>query len=70
MTDPVLYKKYTIKRTDGTSIDPTDHYFVLKVKGSGDDRHIDACRKAILVYAEEIKDHIPELAQDIMFRYG
>lgn len=65
-----LYGKYIVKRTDGTPIDPGNEYLVLKVKGHGDPKHIAACRKGAIAYAEAIKDHLPELANDIIKRYG
>jgi len=65
-----LYRKYEISRTDGTPIDPDNEYFVLKVEGNGDERHMEACRKAILVYAEEVKEFLPHVSKDIKSRYG
>lgn len=65
-----LYKKYKIERTDGKPIDPENEYFVLKVKGSGDKKHIEACKKAVLVYAEEMREELPDLANDLFLRYG
>ena len=65
-----LYGKYRIQRTDGKKIDPENEYFVLKLKGKGDKKHMEACRKAILVYAEEIYKDLPELANSIFVRYG
>ena len=65
-----LYGKYKIERTDGKPIDPENEYFVLKVKGIGDQKHIDACRKAVITYAEEIYRELPELANDLLIRYS
>lgn len=65
-----LYQKYEISRTDGNEIDPDNEYFVLKLDGKGDVKHIDASRVAILTYADEIEDHKPELAKDLRARYG
>lgn len=65
-----VYGKYIIRRTDGTEIDPNDEYFVLKVKGSGDPKHIESCRQALLAYAKEIQSYLPDLAHDIDMRYG
>lgn len=64
-----LYGKYIISRADGTPIDPDDEYFVLKVAGKGDRRHIEACRSAIIEYADEIADYLPDLSQSILERY-
>lgn len=52
-------------------IEPGSEYFVLRLDTNGDDPvHIAACRKAILVYADEINDHIPQLSKDLIERYG
>lgn len=65
-----LYGKYIITRLDGTPIDPENEYFILKVAGNGDPEHMKACRAAVLKYAEEIKDHLPELSKDLIDKYG
>ena len=65
-----LYFKYFIERADGSPIDPTDEYFVLKLSGKGDQHHIDACQAAIRTYAAAIKPFLPELAQDLEIKYG
>lgn len=74
-----LYKKYYIaKRTPhmqgADTIDPVDEdaeYFVLRLDDGGKDpNHVAACRKAVLTYAENIKDYIPKLAADLIERYG
>jgi hypothetical protein len=64
-----LFGKYVIQRSDGTPVDPKDEYFVLKVSGDGDPKHIEACRKAAITYANEIKGLLPELADDLISRY-
>ena len=65
-----LFDKYVISRTDGKKIDSSNKYFLLKLEGLGDKKHIAACRKAILVYAEEIRDHLPELAKELNGLYN
>ena len=65
-----LYNKYFIVNNDGTPTDLDAEYFVLKLKGSGDPIHQEACRKAILTYAKEIKEHLPELSGDIFEKYS
>ena len=65
-----LYRKYKIERTDGTLINPENEYFILKVKGVGDQKHIDASRKAVITYAEEIRRELPELANELFISYG
>ena len=52
-------------------VEKGSEYFVLRLDdGGGDPKHIEACRKAVLVYAEQIKDHIPQLSEDLIERYG
>lgn len=52
-------------------IDENSEYFVLRLDDGGKDpKHIAACRKAVLTYAEEIKDHIPGLSKDLIERYS
>jgi hypothetical protein len=66
-----LYNRYQVLKTNGDSCDPNAEYFVLRLDGYGNDiRHIQACRKAVLRYAEEIKSHLPKLADDLIQKYG
>ena len=65
-----LHNKYVISRTDGTPINPANVYFILKLEGEGDPIHMEACRKAVLKYADEIENHIPQLAKDLRERYS
>jgi hypothetical protein len=51
-------------------VNPDNVYFLLKLEGEGDPKHIAACRRAVLRYAHEIKDHLPQLAEDIFERYS
>jgi hypothetical protein len=44
--------------------------FVLRLDKGGDPKHVEACRKAILIYAEEIKDYLPELSKDLIEKYS
>jgi hypothetical protein len=65
-----LISRYKITKLDGSDVDPNAHYFVLRLDKNGSDKkHIAACRKAICVYAEEIKDHLPHLAYDLKKLY-
>jgi hypothetical protein len=62
-----LYNRYIIEKANGEKTDPNAIYFVLRVDGLGKDiNHQLACRKALRVYAEEIKDHLPQLSSDIV----
>ena len=65
----VLYNKYKVTKTNGSLVNPNTEYFVLRLDKEGDKKHVEACRKAILIYAEEIKDYLPELSQDLIEKY-
>lgn len=65
-----LHRKYNIQKANGEQIEDGSEYFVLRLdSGGGDPVHIQACRDAILVYAEKIKDHLPDLSKDLIERY-
>jgi len=65
-----LHNRYIVKKVSGEPIDDKAEYFILRLDKYGDDpKHIAACRKAILTYAEEIKDHLPKLSADLIERY-
>ena len=66
-----LHLRYIITKSNGKPVDPNAEYFVLRVDENGSDpKHIAACRVAVLKYAEEIKDHLPKLSQDLINRYS
>lgn len=66
-----LHARYHVEKVDGEPVDPRAEYFVLRVDPYGDDRvHLRACRRAVLVYADEIQGHLPGLAKDLRERYG
>ena len=81
-----LHQRYVIRKVVGAKItnqilgtynlitkpvDPLSEYFVMRLDNGGKDPvHIDACRKAVLYYAELIKDHIPQLSKDLIERYS
>lgn len=66
-----LYGRYLISKTNGQPVDPRAEYFVLRLDEFGDDqRHIQACRKAVLVYADSIESRNSELADDIRAKWG
>ena len=69
MKEQGLYQKYIISRVDGKEILPTEEYFVLRLDSDGEPNHVKACRKAILVYADEIGEELPQLAKDIREEY-
>ena len=77
MKNQGLYRKYYIKKITNRcgeisleDVNKDAEYFVLRLDDDGDKKHVDACRKAVLKYAEEIKDHLPELSKDLFKRYG
>lgn len=52
-------------------VDEGSEYFVMRLDDGGSDPiHIAACRKAVLCYAEAIKDHLPDLSKDLIERYS
>lgn len=80
-----LHAKYYIQKIKGLipkgkgtpselilkDVDHGSEYFVMRLDfGGKDKKHIEACRSAILHYAEQIKDHIPELSKDLIDRYS
>lgn len=66
-----LHQRYHVSKVTGEPVDENAEYFVLRLDENGDDPvHIESCRKAILVYAENIKDHIPELSKNLIDRYS
>ncbi len=66
-----LYNRYIIKKSNGDSVSPVAKYFVLRLDEYGSDKiHVNACRKAALTYANEIENHLPELAKDLRLQYS
>lgn len=66
-----LHTPYIISKANGEPVDPAAEYFVLRLDSKGSDpKHMAACRKAVLVYADAIKDHIPGLSRHLWERYG
>lgn len=74
-----ILPKYLIKKIKGVDsknqyitqdVKENEEYFVLRLDyGSGDAIHVNACRKAILTYALEIKNHLPKLSEELLKRY-
>lgn len=65
-----LYNKYVIRKSDGSIVNPNADYFVLRLDKDGEKNHVNACRKAILLYANEIKSYLPELSKDLIDKYS
>lgn len=63
---PSLFGKIFVTK----AVDPAAEYFLLRLDDKCKDKiHVEACRKAVLHYAELIKDHIPKLSKDLIERY-
>ena len=61
-----LIGKYYLEKANGKPIDPEAKYFILRYDDKGNDPiHISACQKALAVYANEIRNHLPVLANDL-----
>jgi hypothetical protein len=61
-----LYHKYNISKANGNQVDDFAEYFGLRLdKYTKDPKHLKACRKAAMTYAEEMKDYLPQLYQKI-----
>lgn len=66
-----FHQKYHIQKIDGKPLDENSEYFVLRLDKNGEDsKHGEACRVAIISYAESIKDYLPQLSKDLLCRYG
>lgn len=66
-----LHQRYFVAKANGEPVDENAEYFILRLDLNGSDKkHIDACRKAVLKYADEIANHLPQLSEDIIRRYG
>lgn len=66
-----LHQRYVVTKSNGEPVDPLAEYFVLRLDPHGKDkRHINACRLAVLAYANEVEHFLPELAADLLARYN
>ncbi len=65
-----FHARYFIEKINGHPKHKKAEYFVLRLDDYGSDRkHINACRMAIIEYANVIKPHFPKLAKDLKERY-
>ena len=55
----LLYNKYAITKTDGTSVDPDAQYFALRIDT---DRH---ARIALRAYIKSIRKERPKFAEEL-----
>jgi hypothetical protein len=66
-----LLPKYRVSKTSGKPLSETFDAFILRLDEEQSDKiNLEACRKAGLFYANEIKDHLPQLAIDLVDRYS
>ena len=66
-----LNQRYHITRTDGTALDPSSEYFILRVDEGGRDKaHLTASRMGVLAYADSVYPDNPKMAKDIYERYN
>ena len=69
MTQGII-NKYIITKVNGEPVDPRAEYFVLRLDQHQNDKlHQKACVDAVLTYADKIKDHLPELAEELYDKY-
>lgn len=54
-----LYMKYIVEKSDGSTCDPEACYFVLRLDTQPE------ARAAMRVYADGIREELPQLADDI-----
>lgn len=67
---PEAGKQYVVSKSDGSRLDTTADYFVLRFDyGNGNSKHVNASRKAIITYAKSIKNHLPKLADELLMLY-
>ena len=64
-----LKLKYLLTKVDGSPVGPDGDYFIIKLN-SKTRWHQEASIKAILAYAESVKNDAPQLAVDIITKYG
>ena len=64
-----LKLKYLLTKVDGSLVDSDADYFILKLN-SKTRWHREASIKAILAYADSVKQDAPQLSADIIKKYG
>jgi hypothetical protein len=66
-----LHLRYIVSKVNGDPVDENAEYFVLRLDKNGSDpNHIAACRRAIIEYAIAIREHLPQLSDDLFAKYG
>jgi len=64
-----LKPKYIIHKADGTPVDDSAEYFVLRLDKNGEPNHVHACLAALAVYTNEIRYFLPQLAKELEEKY-
>lgn len=62
-----LHQKYYVGSHEPINVDA--EYFVLRLDNKAETNHRKACLKAVLAYAEAIKEFLPHLSEDLIKRY-
>lgn len=55
-----LFTKYVVSKANGEPVDPKADYFVLRLDTD------ESARSAARLYAEDIKDRLPALAEELI----
>lgn len=58
-----LYNKYNVTKADGTPIDPHAVYIVLRID---DGEYLEACRKGVWAFAQDVMYKNTKLGQDLL----
>lgn len=60
-----LYQKYIVTKASGKPLDPDFEAIVLRIdKG----QYLHACRAGVAAFAEAVREHNPQLANDLQVR--
>lgn len=62
-----LNQRYIVTKANGEPCDPRAIYFVLRLDSHGDDPlHIEACRWAARMWAENAPSHLRKVAKELL----
>jgi hypothetical protein len=65
-----FHQRYRVEKIAGNT-DPRAHYLVLRLdKFGGDEKWINACRKAAMTLADEVEKDFPFFAGDLRRNYS
>ena len=65
MDEKGLYDKYVISKANGHPLADGFYAIVLRIDGG---RYVDACRAGIFTFAKSVRQHNPQLADDIQLK--